>query len=100
MNKLSGLGSISRERLSRILRVSRGVFTTGLVSEELKISGAEASKLLSFWNRKGWVYRIKRGLYIPVPLESSTNEPAVEDPWVLADYLFNPCYIGGGGGGG
>lgn len=95
MKKLSGLGSLSRERLSKILRVSKGIITIGLVSSELNISRTSASKLLSWWNRQGWVYRIRRGVYIPVPLESSTSDPVIEDPWIVASHLFDPCYVGG-----
>ncbi len=95
MDKLSGIGSTSRERLSRILRISKGIITTELVSKELDISKSEASKMLWSWARQGWLYKIKRGLYVPVPLESSSNEPAIEDPWIIADYLYDPCYIGG-----
>jgi len=39
--------------------------------------------------------RVRRGLYVPVPLESSTPDIALEDAWVIADRLFAPCYIGG-----
>jgi predicted transcriptional regulator of viral defense system len=34
-------------------------------------------------------------LYVPVPVESSTPDVAVEDPWIIAVRLFEPCYIGG-----
>lgn len=95
MDRLSGLGSLSRKRLSDILRASKGVITIELASEVLNITPEEASKILSYWTTQGWLYRIKRGLYVPVPLESSTSEPAIEDPWIIANYLFDPCYIGG-----
>ena len=95
MKKVSGLGTVSRERLSKIFRVSKDIITVGLVSKELSISQVEAGKLLSDWARHGWLYRIKRGIYIPVPIESSDGEPAIEDPWIIANALFIPCYIGG-----
>lgn len=39
--------------------------------------------------------RVRRGLYVPVPLESSTADLPLEDAWVVAQRLFAPCYIGG-----
>lgn len=53
------------------------------------------AKLLSRWADRGWLSRIRRGLYVPVPIESRAADPAVPDPWVLAARLFDPCYIGG-----
>ncbi len=51
--------------------------------------------LLARWLQNGWVTRIKRGAYISVPLEASTNEVPIEDPWIVASQIFAPCYIGG-----
>jgi predicted transcriptional regulator of viral defense system len=51
--------------------------------------------MLARWAAKGWVTRIKQGLYIPVPLESITADIPLEDPWVIAEKIYHPCYIGG-----
>lgn len=45
--------------------------------------------------QQGWVTRIKRGVYMPLPLAVSSAEQWTEDPWVLATVLYAPCYIGG-----
>ena len=39
--------------------------------------------------------RVRRGLYVSVPLESRTADVPLEDPWLIAERLFAPCYIGG-----
>ncbi|MFA5140398.1 MAG: type IV toxin-antitoxin system AbiEi family antitoxin [Elusimicrobiota bacterium] len=54
-----------------------------------------ARKLLSRWEAQGWVVRIKRGIYLPLPLEAQSSERWTEDPWLVATILFEPCYIGG-----
>jgi predicted transcriptional regulator of viral defense system len=38
---------------------------------------------------------VRRGLYIPVPLESVAAVAVPEDPWSVAEAAFSPCYIGG-----
>ncbi|MBT3984432.1 MAG: hypothetical protein HOE90_23960 [Bacteriovoracaceae bacterium] len=90
-----GIGKLNRNRLSQVLRKSSGIFDVKEVACWLGITSVEASKILSYWSKNGWVKRLKRGLYIPVPLESSNGDIAVEEPWVLAEKLFRPCYIGG-----
>lgn len=95
MNEFLGLGKKSREQLSLVLREMRGVITVKFVSETLNLSVEDAAKHLSKWCKHGWVSRLKRGVYIPVPLESGTAEVAIEDPWVVATQLFSLCYIGG-----
>jgi predicted transcriptional regulator of viral defense system len=51
--------------------------------------------MLARWASKGWLSRIRRGLYVPVPLESRTSDVAIEEPWHIAQRLYEPCYIGG-----
>ena len=92
---MKGIGIKSRERLARVLRKTGGAISPSDVAAILTISNAQASKLLSFWANQGWVKRVHRGLYIPVPLDSLTEEIAPEDPWIIAERLFSPCYIGG-----
>jgi predicted transcriptional regulator of viral defense system len=92
---MKGIGIKSRERLARVLRETGGAFSPSDVAEILAIANPQASKLLSFWAIQGWVRRVQRGLYIPIPLDSLTTEIAPEDPWIVAEKLFCPCYIGG-----
>lgn len=92
---MKGIGSKSRERLARVLRKTGGAISPSDVAAILTISNLQAAKLLSFWATQGWVKRVQRGLYIPVPLDSLTDEIAPEDPWILAERLYAPCYIGG-----
>jgi predicted transcriptional regulator of viral defense system len=93
--KQLGLGKKSRQQLSQIVRDIQGVITSKEVAELLKLNLSQAAKLLSYWEKSGWVSRIKRGCYIPVPLEASNPDISLEDPWIIASQLFSPCYIGG-----
>jgi predicted transcriptional regulator of viral defense system len=52
-------------------------------------------RLLGYLARRGWLSRIRRGLYVAVPLDTRRPGEWVEDPWVVAQRVFDPCYIGG-----
>jgi predicted transcriptional regulator of viral defense system len=69
--------------------------TTGRAAALLRQSPAEASATLARLVRQGWLLRVRRGLYLVLPLEAGREGGAVEDPWVLARELYAPCYIGG-----
>ncbi|MFA6409679.1 MAG: type IV toxin-antitoxin system AbiEi family antitoxin, partial [Gammaproteobacteria bacterium] len=65
------------------------------VTKILRISSISAAQKLARWAKNGWLCRVKRGLYVPVPLASLTSNIAIEDAWLLADSIYKPCYIGG-----
>ena len=95
MNTLTGIGKIDRERIAAIIRGTKGTISTAEAAGILNVVFTDASKMLSRWTKKGWMSRVRRGLYIPVPLESRTADVPLEDPWLIAERLFAPCYIGG-----
>ena len=93
--KQRGSASPRRERLSSVLRNCGPTFSVPEVAETLAIGSARAAKLLARWNEQGWVRRIRRGLYAPVPLAAGPQDPVIEDPWTLVPRLFSPAYVGG-----
>lgn len=95
MNKLLGLGKLERKRLTRIARNTKGTITVKEAANILSITSIRAAKILARWTKKGWLLRVRRGLYVPIPLESRTTDISLEDPWLVAVRLFAPCYIGG-----
>ena len=95
MNTISGLGKIDRQRLSETIRRTKGGISVSEVAEILGVSASDAAKMLARWTNKGWLSRVKRGFYVPIPLESRTVDVPLEDVWVIAERLFSPCYIGG-----
>ena len=92
---MNGLGKADRERLSAVLRGTKGTITVAGAAAILEMPRISTAKLLSRWAKKGWLSRVRRGLYIPVPLESPTADIPFEDAWIIADKLYQPCYIGG-----
>lgn len=95
MNILLGIGKLDRERLTALLRNTQGTISTAEAAKILNVPSRQASKYLARWATKGWLSRIKRGLYISVPIESTTSDISLEDPWIIAEKLYHPCYIAG-----
>ncbi len=95
MKTMTGLGKADRQRLSAVLRGTKVTITVAEASEILDMPASGTAKLLSRWAKKGWLSRVRRGLYIAIPLESRTVDIPLEDAWVIADKLYTPCYIGG-----
>lgn len=95
METISGLGKEDRKRLAAIFRETKGTVSVRDAASILKVSPTDAAKMLSRWAKKGWLSRVRQGLYIRVPLESRTADIPVEDSWIIAERLYSPCYIGG-----
>ncbi|MCE3237105.1 MAG: hypothetical protein K0R24_86 [Gammaproteobacteria bacterium] len=95
MSQLLGIGKLDRERITKLLRGTQHTISIKEAATLLGLSRESAAKILARWVTKGWVSRINRGLYISVPLESTTSDIPLEYPWVVAEKLFHPCYIGG-----
>ncbi|HVE45076.1 MAG TPA: type IV toxin-antitoxin system AbiEi family antitoxin [Gammaproteobacteria bacterium] len=93
--ELGGLTSVGRQLLGKLLRASKESFTVAEASQILDVSRYRAASLLAMWTRNGWLHRVCRGLYIPVPLQSPSVDVTTEEPWLIAHKLFSPCYIGG-----
>ena len=62
----------------------------------LQESRKKTARRLAALAERGWIERARRGLYLVRPLEVGPGEPALpEDPWIVAQRVFAPCYIGG-----
>lgn len=92
---LSGLGKLDRERLSAVMRGTKGTISNAQAAGIMELAQADASKLLARWCKKGWLSRVTRGLYVPVPLEAERSDLPLDDPWLIVVSLYSPCYIGG-----
>ena len=91
----AGIGQRNRALLEELHRGARGAFDVDDASRILGIDHGEAGQLLVYLARRGWLSRVRRGLYVAVPLDARRSGEWVEDPWVVAVRLFSPCYIGG-----
>lgn len=92
---LAGLGKLERKRLSLLLQAEEPSITPEWAATTLQIDRKRAAYLLAHWARKGWLSRVKHGVYVPISLQSETNLVMVDDPWLLANSLFTDSCIGG-----
>lgn len=95
MEEAQGKSSKSRERLSKLLREGGQVLTVDNTARILGLCNDDAAKALARWRNQGWLARIKRGVYVAVPLEARNAAQALEDAWILVPELFEPAYVGG-----
>lgn len=92
---LAGIGKTDRERMAAVIRGTKGTISVAEAARILNVAPTDAAKMLSRWSKKGWMSRVRRGMYVSIPLESRTADVPLEDPWLIADRLYEPCYIGG-----
>ncbi len=91
----AGITEENRRLLAQLHRQASGPFTAGEASKVLSLSIERTRRLLAYWAARGWLARIRQGLYITVPLAARHPTARREDAWILADAVFAPCYIGG-----
>lgn len=86
-----------KDLLRTLARGSRaGFVSVENAAELLGISRRSAALRLARLARQGWVVRVRRGYYLVLPLEAGADPTAIaEDPWILANEIYAPCYIGG-----
>lgn len=93
--ELGGLGESEREALSALAALELPAVMADDVVRLLSKERPAANLLLSRLARKGWLRRVRRGVYTVVPLSASSAEATVQEPLALAMHLFAPCYISG-----
>jgi predicted transcriptional regulator of viral defense system len=94
-HKAAGISRKGRAELTRITGRGRRLVSVAEVATALEVDSITAAKKLARWTREGWLRRVRRGLYIPVPLEAEDPSAWSEDPLVLADAVWSPCYFTG-----
>lgn len=90
----TGINGRNRALLERLHRHG-GVISVAEAANVLGTDRRTAGQLLVYLARRGWLSRLRHGLYVPVPLGTSQPDEVAPDPWVVAARAFSPCYIGG-----
>ncbi|MDQ6653880.1 MAG: type IV toxin-antitoxin system AbiEi family antitoxin domain-containing protein [Acidobacteriota bacterium] len=91
------MAASDRTQIAKLARTSRsGVISSADASKVLSLDAKRTGAKLASLAERGWLRRVRRGVYLVVPLEAEPGKPATAaDPWILAQEVFSPCYIGG-----
>jgi predicted transcriptional regulator of viral defense system len=94
---LKGTSAIpkGRQQLARLVAGAGDVIHVADAVRVLELDRAAAAKVLARWTTQGWLRRVRRGLYVPVALDSLGSQHVLDDPWVLVPDMFAPAYVGG-----
>ena len=87
----------ARLELAKLARATRGnLLDVAAAADALNISRRAAAVRLAALSKRNSLRRVRRGLFVVLPLEAEPGGPAIaEDPWIVAREAFPPCYIGG-----
>lgn len=91
----AGISRQSRVDLARLTGQGRRFVTVADATEELHLDRGDAARRLARWAEQGWLRRVRRDLYVPVPVDATDPSSWGGDPLVLADAVWDPCYVTG-----
>ena len=89
-----GISGSGRAELSAVVGRRRFV-TPEDAAAELGVDARVAARKLAHWAEKGWLRRVRRGLYIPVPVDAERPGSWSQDALILAAAVWSPCYFTG-----
>lgn len=95
MKNIAGINEKNRKLLELLNRFGKNIFSVKDAAKIIDLPIKNARLYLSYFARRGWLSRVKRGLYIAVPLGTVNPQEYKENPWIVANRVFAPCYIGG-----
>ncbi len=95
MSSGRGISGSGRADLAAVLGSGKPFVTPADVVDVLGVDPDTAAKRLSRWAEDGWLRRVRRGLYIGVPVDAADPAAWSEDALVVAAAVWSPCYFTG-----
>jgi len=95
MIKALGIEENNRKLLSFLNRFGKNIFSVKEASRIMGLSIEKARLILGYFARRGWLSRVKQGFYVSVPLGIVNPHEYKENPWIVANRIFAPCYVCG-----
>lgn len=89
-----GLGEVGTNLLKTLSIENKNIFTVEDAANILNKNKHYVRNLLYELTKKKWIFRMKRGKYLVLPLESGLEGEFTEHEFVIASHLINPYYIG------
>lgn len=91
----SGISHLNRQLLANLHRKLGAPFTANEASSVVSLDMRKTRRFLAYLADRGWLARVRQGLYVTVPLEATSPALWHEDSWISAAKIYEPCYIGG-----
>jgi predicted transcriptional regulator of viral defense system len=95
MSKPAGISGQSRKQLAQVVAGGQRFVTPERAAASLGLDERVAARKLARWADAGWLRRVRRGLYIPVPVDVEYPAEWSEDALVIAAAVWRPCYFTG-----
>lgn len=90
-----GIEARNRALLERLHTSVGSPFDVAEAATVLAADLRSTGRLLRYLAGRGWLSRVRRGLYSTVPLGADNPGAWKEDPWAVVGKVFAPCYVGG-----
>ncbi len=91
----AGISATGRGELAAVTGRGRRLVTVNEAAAALNLEPKTAAKKLARWAEQGWLRRVRRGLYIAVPVDAENPKAWSEDALVIAAAIWSPCYFTG-----
>ena len=91
-----GITEKNRKHLTSLYRSVTGPFSVEEAATALSFTTVRTQRFLAYLADRGWLVRVCRGIYAPIPLDAINPSDWREDPWIIAAKLFGPDYYIGG----
>lgn len=95
MHATGGLSGSGRRDLQQLFPRGEVITTVEAAATAWGVESLEAARRLAGLAARGWVRRVRRGIYLAVPVEVADPTGWTVDPWYLADVVWRPCYVTG-----
>jgi len=89
-----GLSEANRKLLTQLHSID-GPFDATDAAQTLSLPEQRTGRLLRNLAERGWLSRVRRGLYVTVPLSATEPSEWQADVWRAAARIYDPCYIAG-----
>lgn len=95
MSSTAGISASGRSELASVLSDAGRFVTPDNVVRALSVDRRTAAQRLARWAEEGWLRRVRRGLYIPVPVDAHAPGTWSEAAMAVATAVWSPCYFTG-----
>lgn len=95
MSTPAGISGKGRAELTAVLGEGGRFITPADAASALDLDRESAAKRLARWAEDGWVRRVRRGLYIGVPVDAANPAAWSDDALAVASAVWSPCYFTG-----